>query len=177
MYCKLRKLRNVNKLLLLLLSHDAGERLDCVYCGTANLNFSHATKFPLYLSFPVHFLSFPIISCSKTNKQERKKGRSVSWLRGESHLGIKLQTPEKNKEGRTLTESRLSRLYVSTSTFPGIPPSPSATPHPQPPPGSSSGQERKNKIYIFLIGRFDVRLTSLSSQKISVSCCLICCGE
>lgn len=56
MYCKLRKLRNVNKLLLL--SYDAGERLDCVYCWTANLNFSRATKFPLYLSFPVIFNHF-----------------------------------------------------------------------------------------------------------------------
>ena len=76
MYCKLRKFRNVNKLLLLLLlSHDAGERLDCVYCGTANLNFSHATKFPLYLSFPVisyHFLF--------KSKQTRKKKREVRQL-------------------------------------------------------------------------------------------------
>lgn len=75
MYCKLRKLRNVNKLLLLLLSHDAGERLDCVYCGTANLNFSHATTFPLYLSFPVHFLSFPVQN--QTNKKEKKGGQAA----------------------------------------------------------------------------------------------------
>lgn len=67
MYCKLRKLRNVNKLLLLL-SHDAGERLDCDYCGTANLNFSHATKFPLYLSFPVQ---------NQTNKKEKKGGQAA----------------------------------------------------------------------------------------------------
>ena len=143
---------------------------------TAGLPTSISATRPSFL-YTYRFLSFPIISCSKANKQKKKKGRSGSWLRAESHLGIKLQTPRKNKEGRTLTESRLSRLYVSTSTFSGILPSPSATPHPQPPPGSSSGRERKNKIYIFLIGRFDVRLTSLSSQKISVSCCLICCAE
>ena len=74
MYCKLRKLRNVNKLLLLL-SYDAGERIDCVYGGTANLNFSHANKFPLYLSFPVHFLSFPVQK--QTNKKEKKGGQAA----------------------------------------------------------------------------------------------------
>lgn len=73
MYCKLRKLRNVNKLLLLLLSHDAGERLDCVYYGTANLNFSHATKFPLIVS--CHFLSFPVQK--QTNKKEKKGGQAA----------------------------------------------------------------------------------------------------
>ena len=147
MYCKLRKLRNVNKLLLLLLSHDAGERLDCVYCGTANLNFSHATKFPLYLSFPVISYHFLLKS-----KQTRKKKREVRQLiKGRVSPGNQTSDPpKKNKEGRTLTESRLFRLYVSTSTFPGIPPSPSTTPHPQPPPGSSSGQERKNKKYVYL---------------------------
>ena len=131
-------------------------------------------------SIPIVSCSFPVISYHFLfkNKQTRKKKREVSQLiKGRVSPGNQTSDPRKNKEGRTLTESRLSRLYVSTSTFSGILPSPSATPHPQPPPGSSSGQERKNKIYIFLIGRFDVRLTSLSSQKISVSCCLICCGE
>lgn len=114
MCCKLRKLRNVNKLFLL--SYDAGERLDCVYCWTANLNFSHATKFPLYLSFPVissHFLF--------KNKQTRKKKREVrklikSWVSPGNQTSNLLK---KIKEGRALTESRLSRLYVSTSTFSG----------------------------------------------------------
>ena len=145
MCCKLRKLRNVNKLLLL--SYDAGERLDCVYCGTANLIFSHATKFPLYLSFPVisyHFLF--------KNKQTRKKKREVRQLI-KSRVSPGNQTSnllKELKEGRALTESRLSRLYVSTSTFSGLPPSPSPFPPlPQPPLGSSSGQEMKNKnIYI-----------------------------
>lgn len=92
MYCKLRKLRNVNKLLLLLLlSHDAGERLDCVYYGTANLNFSHATKFPLYLSFPVisyHFLF--------KRKQTRKKKREVRQLiKGRVSPGNQTSDPPK----------------------------------------------------------------------------------
>ena len=66
----------MNKLLLLL-GYDAltGERLDCVYGGTANLNFSHATKFPLYLSFPVHFLSFPVQK--QTNKKEKKGSQAA----------------------------------------------------------------------------------------------------
>lgn len=92
MYCKLRKLRNVNKLLLLLLlSHDAGERLDCVYYETANLNFSHATKFPLYLSFPVisyHFLF--------KSKQTRKKKREVRQLiKGRVSPGNQTSDPRK----------------------------------------------------------------------------------
>ena len=130
-------------------------------------------------SIPIVSCSFPVISYHFLfkNKQTRKKKREVSQLI-KSQVSPGNQTSnllKKIKEGRALTDSRLSRLCVSTSTFSGIPPSPSATPHPQPPPGSSSCQEMKNKNYIF--GRFDVRLTSLSSQKISVSCCLICCGE
>ena len=129
--------------------------------------FSYGTKFSLYLSFPVHFLSFPIISCSKTNKQERKKGRSGSWSRAESHLEIKLQTSwkklKKDAESRLSrlyvstptfsvvgggggggggdAESRLSRLYVSTPTFSVIPPSP----FPPPPPTRQFEWSRNEK--------------------------------
>ena len=124
MYCKLRKLRNVNKLLLLLLSHDAGERLDCVYCGTANINFSHATTFPLYLSFPVHFL----FKTKHTRKKKREVRQLIKSLVSPGNQTSNLL--KKLKEGRALIVSPLSRLYVSTSTFSGNPP----TPLPPPPP-------------------------------------------
>lgn len=138
---------------------------------TAGLPISISATRPSFL----YTYRFLFISCHFLfkNKQTRKKKREVSQLI-KSQVSPGNQTSnllKKIKEGRALTDSRLSRLCVSTSTFSGIPPSPSATPHPQPPPGSSSCQEMKNKNYIF--GRFDVRLTSLSSQKISVSCCLL----
>lgn len=80
MYCKLRKLRNVNKLFLLL-GYDAltGERLDCVYGGTANLRFQLRDQ---VFSIPIVSCSFPVISYHFLfkSKQARKKKREVRQL-------------------------------------------------------------------------------------------------
>ena len=116
---------------------------------TAGLPTSISATRPRFL----YTYRFLFISCHflfKT-KQTRKKKREVRQLI-KSRVSPENQTSnllKKLKEGRALTVLRLSRLYVSTSTFSGIPPSPSPPP-PQPPPGSSSGQERKNKKYIYL---------------------------
>ena len=110
---------------------------------TAGLPTSISATRPSFL-YTYHFLF-------KT-KQTRKKKREVRQLI-KSRVSPGNQTSnllKKLKEGRALTESLLSRLYVSTYTFSGTPPSPSPPPPPKPPPGSSSGQERKNKKYIYL---------------------------
>ena len=114
---------------------------------TAGLPTSISATRPRFL----YTYRFLFISCHflfKT-KQTRKKKREVRQLI-KSRVSPENQTSnllKKLKEGRALTVSRLSRLYVSTSTFSGISP---FSPPPQPPPGSSRGQERKNKKYIYL---------------------------
>ena len=116
---------------------------------TAGLPTSISATRPSFL----YTYRFLFISCHFLfkNKQTRKKKREVRQLIN-SQVSPGNQTSnllKKIKEGRALTESRLSRLCVSTSTFSGIPPSPSPSP-PTPTPGSSSGQERKNKKYVYL---------------------------
>ena len=151
MYCKLRKLRNVNKLLLLLLllSHDAGERLDCVYCGTANLNFSHATKFPLYLSFPVisyHFLF--------KSKQTRKKKREVRQLiKGWVSPGNQTSDPPKEIKKDAHSPSRAYSGYTLV-LLPFLESRPLPPPPPTPSPHQAARVVKKGKIKNMYIWTF-----------------------
>ena len=118
---------------------------------TAGLPTSISATRPSFL-YTYHFL---FISCHflfKT-KQTRKKKREVRQLI-KSRVSPGNQTSnllKKLKEGRALTESLLSRLYVSTSTFSGTPPSPSPPP---PNPHQVARVVKKGKIKNIYIWTF-----------------------
>ena len=113
---------------------------------TAGLPTSISATRPSFL-YTYHFLF-------KT-KQTRKKKREVRQLI-KSRVSPGNQTSnllKKLKEGRALTESLLSRLYVSTSTFSGTPPTPSPPP-PPPNPHQVARVVKKGKIKNIYIWTF-----------------------